>query len=137
MTLEDDLTYDDGTDTCYELVNGELVAMPPESPLNKQIVSFLFASFLRAEIPHYCLSIGIQVAVSGAWATARRPDLVVLSDEAIAALDGTAPSVITHDMLLPWLVVEVVNPKQAHRDYRHKRTEYAGRRIPEYLSIGS
>ena len=31
MTLEDYLNYDDGTDTSYELVDGKLIAMPPES----------------------------------------------------------------------------------------------------------
>jgi hypothetical protein len=36
MTLEDYLNYDDGTDTRYELVNGELIAMPPESNLIPQ-----------------------------------------------------------------------------------------------------
>ena len=36
MTLEEYLNYDDGTDTIYELVNGELVSMPPESNLNQQ-----------------------------------------------------------------------------------------------------
>lgn len=38
MTLEDYLNYDDGTDTRYELVNGELIAMPPESTLNKVFI---------------------------------------------------------------------------------------------------
>ncbi len=31
LTFEEYLTYDDGTDTRYELVDGELVEMPPES----------------------------------------------------------------------------------------------------------
>ncbi|MEO0803719.1 MAG: Uma2 family endonuclease, partial [Cyanobacteria bacterium J06642_2] len=31
MTLAEYLTFDDGTDTRYELVDGVLVAMPPES----------------------------------------------------------------------------------------------------------
>jgi hypothetical protein len=34
MTLQDYLNYDDGTDTRYELVDGELIAMPLESDLN-------------------------------------------------------------------------------------------------------
>lgn len=38
-------------------------------------------------------------------------------------------------MLPPQLVVEIVSPKQEKRDYRHKRTEYAGRQIPEYWII--
>jgi Uma2 family endonuclease len=31
LTFEDYLRHDDGTDTRYELVNGVLVEMPPES----------------------------------------------------------------------------------------------------------
>ncbi len=135
MTLEDYLNYDDGTDTRYELVNGELIAMPPESTLNNQIASFLFAYFLQVGIPYHRLSIGAQIAVSGARATARQPDLVVLSEAAATALDGAAKCVITYDMPPPALVVEVVSPQQESRDYRHKRTEYAGRRIPEYWIV--
>jgi Uma2 family endonuclease len=135
MTLQDYLNYDDGTDTRYELVDGALIVMPPESDLNNQIASFLFAQFLQMGIPYYCLRIGTQIAVSGARATARQPDLVVLSEEAAAALEGASRCVITHDMPPPVLVVEVVSPPQENRDYRHKRTEYAGRRIPEYWIV--
>ena len=35
----------------------------------------------------------------------------------------------------PALVIEVVSPKQENRDYRHKRTEYAARHIPEYWIV--
>ena len=135
MTLQTYLDYDDGTDVRYELVNGERVAMPPESDLNNQIASFLFAAFLQLGVPYYCLRIGAQVAVSGARATARQPDLVMLSDAAAAALEGTSQCVITHDMPPPSLVVKVVSPNQESRDYRHKRTEYAGRCIPAYWIV--
>jgi Uma2 family endonuclease len=132
LTLEEYLAYDDGTDSRYELVDGQLVALPTESDLNNRIVSFLFAYFLQLGIPFYCLRIGAQIAVSGARATARQPDLMVLSEETAAALRGATHCLISHDMPPPVLVVEVVSPKQADRDYRYKRTEYAGRHIPEY-----
>lgn len=135
MTLEEYLNYDDGTDTRYELVNGELIAMPTESDLNNRIASFLFAYFLQIGIPYYRLRMGAQVAVSGARATAREPDLLVLSEETAVALEGTTHCLITHDMPPPLLAVEVVSPKQEARDYRHKRTEYAGRQIPEYWIV--
>lgn len=135
MTIEDYLNYDDGTDTRYELVNGELTAMPPESDLNNQIASFLFVSFLQLGIPYYHLRVKAQIAVSGARATAREPDLMVLSEESAVALDGAAQCLITHDMPPPLIVVEVVSPQQENRDYRYKRTEYAGRCIPEYWIV--
>ncbi|OUC15178.1 MAG: hypothetical protein B0A82_08345 [Alkalinema sp. CACIAM 70d] len=135
MTLEEYLNYDDGTETRYELVNGELVTMPTESDLNDRIASFLFAYFLQLGIPFYRLSMKAQIAVSGTRATARQPDLTVLSEESAIALTGVSQRLITHDMPSPLLVVEVVSPKQENRDYRYKRTEYAGRRIPEYWII--
>lgn len=135
MTIEDYLNYDDGTDTRYELVNGKLIAMPPESDLNNQIASFLFATFLQLGIPYYRLRIKAQIAVSGTRATAREPDFVVLSEESATDLIGARQCLITYDMAPPQLVVEVVSPNQESRDYRHKRTEYAGRHIPEYWIV--
>jgi Uma2 family endonuclease len=135
MTLQEYLDYDDGTDTRYELVNGELIAIPPESDLNHRIASLLFATFLQLGVPHYGLRIGLQIAVSGARATARQPDLAILSEAAVEGLNGATKDVITYDMPPPLLVVEVVSPNQANRDYRYKRTEYAGRCIPEYWIV--
>jgi Uma2 family endonuclease len=135
MSLEDYLNYDDGTDTRYELGNGELIPMPTESELNNRIASLLFAYFLQSGIPYYCLRMGAQIAVSGARATAREPDLLVLSEETAVALEGATHCLITQDMPPPSLVVEVVGPKQENRDYRYKRTEYAARQIPEYWIV--
>jgi Uma2 family endonuclease len=42
MSLEEYLNFDDGTETRYELENGELIVMPPESELNRRIASLLF-----------------------------------------------------------------------------------------------
>jgi Uma2 family endonuclease len=53
MTLEEFLAYDDGTESRYGLTNGELVELPPESEFNVRIASFLFAFFLRQNIPNY------------------------------------------------------------------------------------
>lgn len=39
LTFEEYLAYDDGTDTRYELVDGELVEMPPETRKNNAIAS--------------------------------------------------------------------------------------------------
>lgn len=135
MSLEEYLNFDDGTDICYELVDGHLIAMPPESDLNDRIASFLYACFLQLGIPYYRLSMKAQIAVSGKLANARKPDLMVLSEEAAAALEGAKQRSIRHDMPPPVLVVEVVSPQQENRDYRHQRTEYAGRHIPEYWIV--
>ncbi len=135
MTLTEYLQYDDGTDTWYELENGVLLAMPPESDLNQRIASFLFAYFLQQGIPFYCLRIGAEIVVSGSQATTRVPDLMVLSEELATALTGARRSTVLLDMPPPLLVVEIVSPGQEKRDYRYKRSEYAARQIPEYWIV--
>lgn len=81
MTLEEYLNYDDGTDTRYELENGELIALPPESELNIRIASLLFAFFLKQGIPSFRVRIGTEIVVSGSRVTTRFPDVMVLSEE--------------------------------------------------------
>ncbi|HBL09861.1 MAG TPA: hypothetical protein DD379_00140 [Cyanobacteria bacterium UBA11162] len=135
MTLEEFLNYDDGTDSQYELENGELIPMLAESDLNQRIASFLFAFFLQLGISSYRLRIGLEVAVSGARASVRLPDLVVLSEELAVALEGASRSIVLMDMPPPDLVIEVVSLNQEKRDYRYKRTEYAARGIAEYWIV--
>ena len=45
--MEEYLVYDNGTDTRYELVDGELVEMPPESHQNCDIARFLLVKLLK------------------------------------------------------------------------------------------
>lgn len=138
MTLEEYLNYDDGTDTRYELVNGELVEMPSESDLNNVIAIFLLIEFARF-VPPRLLRRGTEVVVTGYRATSRVPDLLVLSEEAAAALTNSKRSILLPDMPPPGLVVEVVSPgkENEERDYRYKRSEYAARGIAEYWIINA
>jgi Uma2 family endonuclease len=46
QSFEEYLEYDDGTDCLYELFNGKLIEVPPESGFNVEIANFLFAIFL-------------------------------------------------------------------------------------------
>ena len=135
MTLEEYLNYDDGTDTLCELVNGELIPMPPESDRNQQVSISLLAYFLKLGIPPQLLRNQIAISVTGGRATARIPDLTVLSEDLALELRETNRSTILGDMPPPTLVVEVVSPKQDKRDYRYKRSEYAARQIPEYWIV--
>ncbi|HEY9906979.1 MAG TPA: Uma2 family endonuclease [Thermosynechococcaceae cyanobacterium] len=139
-TLEEYLAYDDGTDTRYELVNGVLVEMSPESRLNRQIASFLFGAFVRLGLPTELLVIGTQITVISPEVTARQPDFVVLSPECAIVLEGAKSDVITAEIPAPALVVEVVSPGDEksdnyQRDYVEKPKEYAERRIPEFWRI--
>lgn len=135
MTAAEYLVFDPGTDERFELENGILIKMPPESRLNDVITSFLFVLFTQQGIPYARLTTKAEIAVIGARATFRVPDLMIYSEELVAALDGATRSTVTLDMPPPQLVVEIVSPNQAERDYRFKRSEYAAREIPEYWVV--
>ncbi|MBD2597570.1 hypothetical protein BCD64_14960 [Nostoc sp. MBR 210] len=136
LTLEEYLKYEDRTDHQYELVAGELVKMPPESPKNVQIALFLLVNFLKF-VPVNRVSNKAEIVISGFRATTRVPDLVVLTEELATILQGKTRSTITLDMPPPALVVEVVSPGKVNedRDYRYKRSEYAARGIAEYWIV--
>jgi Uma2 family endonuclease len=139
MSLEEYLTYDDGTDTRYELEDGVLVEMGAENPLNPRIAMLLVFLFADLGIPRKNLVIGHQIGVSSSKATARQPDLVVHSDQSMAAIldDG---KLLRAELPAPLLVVEVASStktdkKSRDRDYIQKRSEYAKRGIPEYWIV--
>jgi Uma2 family endonuclease len=88
MTLDEYLAFDDGTDTQYEPVNGELVAVLPESELNRRIAMFLLVYFVQQGISTDRLSMKTEIVVSGSRATTRIPDLIVLSEELASVLEG-------------------------------------------------
>jgi Uma2 family endonuclease len=139
MSLEEYLTYDDGTDTRYELVDGVLVEMGTEAPLNPVIAVFLMFVFADLGVPRKNLIIGHQVGVSQSKATARQPDLIVHTPESKAAImkDG---KLLRAQQPAPALVVEVVSnskkdKKSKARDYDEKPVEYAARGISEYWIV--
>jgi Uma2 family endonuclease len=139
-TIRDYLAYDDGTNRRYELVKGELVELPTESPQNLEIVMFLITCFLQLGIPYYQLGIKYQIEVSSRSVTAREPDLMVHSEASSAAMSGIPQALIRHEMPAPLLVIEVVSPGEPgtenyNRDYIEKRKEYAVRGISEYWLI--
>jgi Uma2 family endonuclease len=139
MTLEEYLQYDDGSDKRYELVDGVLVEMGAESPLNIDIGSFLFAMFLQF-VPSYLIHKGTEIETPQGQATSRYPDLMVLTEACGAALVGKPRSIITAEMPPPAIVIEVVSPgdedsKNYERDYESKPREYADRGVPEYWIV--
>lgn len=136
LTFEDYLAQTDGLEGRYELVNGALVEMPPESPENLDIAKGLMFALAR-HVPLALIAYNTEIEVSGGRATGRLPDLVVHTEESKAAIQDTARATVTRDMPPPALVVEVVSPgeKNRTRDYRYKHTEYAARRIPEYWIV--
>jgi Uma2 family endonuclease len=137
LTFEEFLTYDDGTDTRYEWVDGQLLEMPTESPENNQIARGLFLALAKL-VPLALLAYkDTEIEVSGQRATCRIPDLLVHTEESAAALLGASRSIVTRDMPPPALIIEIVSPGAPNRirDYRYKRTEYGARGIAEYWIV--
>jgi Uma2 family endonuclease len=135
MTFEDFLKYNDGTDALYELENGEIIPVSSESDINQIIAVFLLIYFSQIGIPANRLRMKAEIAVHSQQVNVRVPDLMVYSEELAIAMQGATRSLILLDMPPPLLVVEVVSPNQASRDYRYKRTEYAARGIAEYWIV--
>ena len=136
LTFEEYLAHDDGTDDRYELVDGELVKMPPEDRINSKIALFLLAKLLEVFPEDRLCYKDTEFEVSGVLAKTRLPDLMVLSEE-LAVILGDGRGTITRDMPPPELIIEVASPGKTNeeRDYRYKRSEYGARGVPEYWVI--
>lgn len=130
-TFEDYLTYYDRTENRYELVNGELIIMPPASGIHALIMTFLFKQ-LNREIERLNLdwevmpgSVGVRTAEN----KSRIPDLVVLNQSQCEEIRLMSSAVVQSP---PQLAIEIVSAGNSEDDYRYKRSEYAIREIPEY-----
>lgn len=136
FTLDEYLAHDDGEETRYELVDGELVEMPPETDRNNLISLYLLAELLKLIPLRLIRHKDIEIVVTGNRARVRLPDLLILTEELVTALGGKRAT-ITQEMPAPALAVEVVSPGKTNedRDYRYKRSEYAARGISEYWII--
>jgi Uma2 family endonuclease len=140
MSLEEYLTYDDGTETCYELVDGVLVEMGAESTINTLIAVFLIGMFIKMGLPTYRLGFKQKIQVKSRYVSARDPDLVVHTEESFAAIEGLSEACLKLNDSNPLIVIEVVSPgtestDNYKRDYERKPKEYAARGIAEYWIV--
>jgi Uma2 family endonuclease len=140
MTLQDFLTYDDGTDTRYELVDGVLVEMSTESTGNTSIGMLLIFVFGALGIPYYRLANKHTIEVRGDHANSRYPDLVVHSPESFTAIDARTQACLYLTDPNPLIAIEIVSPgsestENYKRDYEQKPCEYADRGIPELWQV--
>ena len=139
MTLQEFLTYDDGTDRRYELVDGVLVPMGTEASVNISITFFLVQAFLQV-LGYHRLGNKIHLEVRSRYATVRDPDLVIHSEDSAAALAGRSEACLTLNDPNPLIAIEIVSPgteskPNYQRDYVQKPTEYADRGIGEMWQI--
>lgn len=140
LTFDEYLTYTDGTDTRYELVDGELVAMGIGSGLHGAILKFLERVF-DAEIARLGLdlvalqaAVGVRSPRGGRWDTSRIPDVSVIEASQWQAL-RSQEAIIELNEPPPLLVVEVVSTSTRSTDYRAKRAEYTVLGISEYWIV--
>ncbi len=140
LTFEEFLEYDDGTDNRYELTNGELVEVAPETDDNILLANWL-ARLLESVVDWQLIrthASTIEVTpLPEVPKSNRYPDLMVLTPELAEQMKGKS-SAVRLSMPNPTLVVEVVSPytgpqdENYQRDYINKRRQYEQRRIPEY-----
>ncbi|SRR5579883_2139277 len=140
LSFEDYLAYNGGTDTRYELVDGELVPMSLGTGKHGAIIHFLTRQFediiTQIEQPWVALPalVGVRSPRGRRWDTARIPDVTVLSLAQWEAMENRE-AVIDFNEPPPLLVVEVVSPSTQTDDYRSKRSEYGLLEIPEYWLV--
>jgi len=134
FSFDDYLSYNDGTDKLYELYNGKLIEVPPESGENVSIATFLLLQFVPIVGYMRVRSHGLELEVRGEPRN-RYPDLTIIREEHIPQLQRR--NTIRLSMLPPLMVIEVVSPGelQRDRDYIAKRRQYEDLGIPEYWIV--
>lgn len=134
QSFEEYLAYDDGTENLYELFNGELIEVPPESGFNVETANFFFAMLLPIVGHRRIRGHGLELEVRGEPRN-RYPDLTVIYEEQIEPLRRR--NTLRMAMGPPMLVVEIVSPGevQRNRDYVAKRSQYQDLGIAEYWIV--
>jgi Uma2 family endonuclease len=136
ISFEEYLNYDDGTNWRYELVDGELVEMPPASFLHSDLIDFI-ADCFKAIAKKYKLDIKVKtgdVGVKTGMNSSRIPDLSIVEGSVWRSMPRDSSAVILVPLML---AVEVVSPgaEQIERDYTDKVAEYADCGIKEYWIV--
>ena len=142
ITLKEFLTYDDGTNTRYELVDGILVEMSLGTGKHSGVIRRLAKRF-EAQAEQQGTDwiaiqglVGIETDVPGENDQVRIPDVTVMSEAQWNVMeDRPGSATIFQHEPAPIVVVEVISPSTKSTDLTDKRTEYAARRISEYWII--
>ena len=120
MTLAEFLEWDDGTDTRYELVHGQVVGMAPPSPAHGRIVGNL-AVQIGSRLKPPCAGVG----QAGIVPPGRDGEYY----EADLAVTCTPEPPGTRHIVEPVLIVEVLSPSTAQHD--------RGTKVPDYGELPS
>jgi Uma2 family endonuclease len=136
ISFEEYLSYDDGTNQRYELVDGILIEMPPASFLHSDIIDFI-ADCFKTYVRQYKLDIKVKTGDVGARTginSSRIPDISVINGQVWKSYRRDKSAVIEDGVIL---AVEVVSPntEQIERDYTDKAIEYQNTGISEYWIV--
>lgn len=140
LTFAEYIVYQDGTDTRYELVDGELILMSLGIGKHGAVAKFLKRTYddeivqIGVAWTAQRFAIGIHSPRGNRWDTSRVPDVVVLPIAQWEALQNREAIIDLNDPP-PLLVVEVVSESTKTVDYRSKRAEYSVLDIPEYWIV--
>ncbi|MGH6885718.1 MAG: Uma2 family endonuclease, partial [Geminicoccales bacterium] len=115
-TLDEFLAFDDGTDTRYELIGGEIVAMAPPSGIHGALAGGL-ALVIGAKLARPC-----RVVTEAGIVLPDRIDTYYQADLAITCA-GLTPEASVPE---PKVIVEVLSPSAAATDYLRKLPDYRG-----------
>lgn len=131
-SFEEYCQYDDGTNTRYELENGQLIAMTPPKGLHfliaQRLEKILTAAIQEQQQSWLCFK---EAGLRTTDRKSRMPDLMVVEQEYFMALLEES---LVFDQP-PVLAIEIVSPESFTRDYRYKRSEYASICVPEYWIV--
>jgi Uma2 family endonuclease len=126
VTYEEWLRMPEVTDFIEEVVDGEILIMPPNKWNHTVIVAnlrdALVAQLDRREVQVVDSSFGL--VIRKAPLTSRVPDVAVFQKSMIVEQDGYIHSA-------PQLVVEVLSPGNTRRERERKLADYASLGVPE------
>ena len=122
-TLDEFLAFDDGTDTRYELFDGQIFAMAPATDVHGALVARLVVR-LGAGLRPPC-----EVVIEAGIVPPERADSYYEADLAVTCTGLTGQQFI----LDPVLIVEVLSPSTATTDRDRKLPDY--RTIPSLQDI--
>ncbi len=138
-TFAEYLSYSSEMEGRFQLIDGALQELPPESERNDWI-ALILRDWLVQAVSRRLIRLGkceIQVPVlqKGDFQN-RFPDLVVLREEHLQLTQKRLT--ITIGMPPPRLVIEVVSPGKTnrYRDYINKLAQYAAIAVEEYWIVG-
>ena len=102
-----------------EVVNGEIVSMPPARSLHARIVHRLVAAFVRQldEARYDILSGSFGLIISKEPLTSRAPDVAVFARDSVVESNGYYESP-------PQLAIEVLSPSETRRETADKVADY-------------